>query len=82
MVNVPRMISLEPRDAEWFAGKGINVSGFVRDAVEVCRDVDERKVSGLVSRLRLINGKMQELMAAYEQDKYLAKATERVGDGK
>jgi len=76
MTNVPRMISLTREDDKWLRENEMNASKVMRSAVEICREVDARNPSEVVAKLRLVNKKLNELLAAYQLD--AATVNERV----
>lgn len=68
MGYVPRMISLQPEHAKWLQVNDINLSKFVRGAIEIAAETDSRDVTQVVAKLRLVNKKLNELLAAYQMD--------------
>ena len=62
------MISLQPEDAEWLQREQINASRMVRSAISVCKEVGARDPAEVVTKLRLVNKKLNELLAAYQMD--------------
>ena len=47
---IPKMISLDPGDAEWIKNNNVNLSHYVRWALEVSRVHDEIDMRKLVER--------------------------------
>ena len=68
MPYVPRMISLEPSQSEWLQRNDINLSKFVRGAIQIASEQDSRDISEVVKKLRLVNARLNELLAAYQLD--------------
>jgi len=68
MTTVPRMISLRPEDAQWLQKQDINASRLVRNAIDICKEVDARDPAEVVTKLRLVNKRLQDLVAAYQMD--------------
>lgn len=70
---VPKMISLEPSDAKWIAEHQINLSHYVRWCLEISKDTDKRDLREVISRLRIANQKLLEIVSAYETERSIRK---------
>jgi len=68
MAHVQRMLSLRPDQAEWLHKNDVNLSIFVRRALEIAIEQDSRDISDIVEKLRLVNRRLNELLAAYQMD--------------
>jgi hypothetical protein len=68
MVYVAKMISVQPDQAEWIDKNDVNLSKFVRGAIQIASEQDSRDISEVVRKLRLVNAKLNELLAAYQAD--------------
>jgi len=68
MTYVPRMISLQPHQAEWLQQRQINLSKFVRCSIEIASEQDTHDIKEVVTKLRLVNCKLNELLSAYQMD--------------
>lgn len=69
MAYVPKVISLTEQDAKWIVENHVNLSHYVRWAIEISRETDKHDLRELVARLRLANQKLLELVSAYENDR-------------
>lgn len=68
MSYIPKMVSLNVQDATWIAQNQINLSHFLRDSIEICKEVDARSCKPVVQRLRMVNTRLNDLLAAYQMD--------------
>lgn len=77
MTHVPRMISMDPVQSAWVQENDINLSRFVRRSLEIAMEQDSRDVAEVVAKLRIVNKKLNELLAAYQMDSVVSKESVR-----
>jgi len=68
MVYVGKMVSLHPQDAEWVEQEKLNLSQFLRGAIEVAREEHSRDLPQVISRMRGAIKSLNGLIAAYAED--------------
>jgi len=68
MVYVGKMVSLHPQDAEWVEQEKLNLSQFLRGAIEIAREEQSRDIVKTVSRMRGAIKSLNGLVAAYAED--------------
>lgn len=68
MTNIGKMVSMTPEQARWVDKEGINLSKFLRGAIDIAMEQDTRDCKIVVDKLRLVNKKLNELLSAYQMD--------------